>query len=106
MVEIYYQMIIDLLGPISCRILQIGQDSHGLVKFDDADEKRLDSFYGVDNNWLSSIFDQGKYNRQMRSTDANEASSRSHLIFTIKIVQKPKNGRPIVGKLTLIDLAG
>lgn len=43
----------------------------------------------------------------MRSTDENEQSSRSHLIYSIKIVKKPRNGdKEVVGKITFIDLAG
>ena len=45
----------------------------------------------------------------MRATDENEQSSRSHLIFMIKIVRRPKDpklGAPSTGKLSFIDLAG
>ena len=53
------------------------------------------------------IFQDGRYNRVMRTTDENEASSRSHLILMIKFVRVPKKGgKHVVGKFTLIDLAG
>ena len=44
----------------------------------------------------------------MRSTDENEVSSRSHLIFSITLTKKSKEDKNKVtyGKLTLIDLAG
>lgn len=45
----------------------------------------------------------------MRSTDANETSSRSHLIFTVKIEKRSKqreSEQVVVGKLSFIDLAG
>ena len=43
----------------------------------------------------------------MRSTDVNETSSRSHLIFFIYIKRKDKrSGRCTVGKIIFIDLAG
>jgi len=45
----------------------------------------------------------------MRSTDANEFSSRSHLIFTVRIDKRPRDqqtGKAVIGKLSFIDLAG
>lgn len=45
----------------------------------------------------------------MRSTDANEFSSRSHLIFTVRIDKRPRDqqtGKSVIGKLSFIDLAG
>lgn len=43
----------------------------------------------------------------MRSTDANEFSSRSHLVFMVRIETLDSLGHVVkVGKLTFIDLAG
>jgi hypothetical protein len=42
----------------------------------------------------------------MRSTDVNETSSRSHLIFSIYIERIEKNGKSTIGKIIFIDLAG
>lgn len=57
-------------------------------------------------DWL----EKGTDNRQVRSTDMNAVSSRSHSIFTI-IVESSEmgdDGEPIIkkGKLNLVDLAG
>ena len=61
--------------------------------------------------WLEN----GNKNRSMAPTDANEQSSRSHAVFQITIRQRLKSpdvsgldlhGKEIVGKLSLIDLAG
>jgi len=43
----------------------------------------------------------------MRSTDINEASSRSHLLLSLVFEHTDKiSGRKIYGKMTFIDLAG
>jgi hypothetical protein len=42
----------------------------------------------------------------MRSTDVNETSSRSHLIFSIYIERTDKDGISTFGKIIFIDLAG
>ena len=42
----------------------------------------------------------------MRSTDVNETSSRSHLLFSIFIEKTDKEGHLSIGKITFIDLAG
>lgn len=52
----------------------------------------------------------GNGNRTTESTDANEASSRSHAVFQIKVSHRSKasgiRAEVSVGKLSLIDLAG
>lgn len=57
-------------------------------------------------NWL----EMGTNNRQVRSTDMNAVSSRSHSIFTIIVEssQMGDDGEPQIkkGKLNLVDLAG
>ena len=52
---------------------------------------------------LIKTFDAGLDNRLMRSNDANEASSRSHLLFTMHF---PAHAGKPYGKLTVVDLAG
>lgn len=43
----------------------------------------------------------------MRSTEINEASSRSHLLISFFFhFTDPRTGKEIVGKITFIDLAG
>ena len=62
--------------------------------------------YGVDA--LIKVFNKGVDNRKMRSTDINETSSRSHLLFCIRVEKSSKATKELVsvGKLTFIDLAG
>ena len=56
---------------------------------------------------LEQVYYQGLDNRAMRSTDVNETSSRSHLIFSIYIERTGKrSGRRTIGKIIFIDLAG
>jgi len=52
---------------------------------------------------LITVFNNGLDHRLMRSNDANEASSRSHLLFTMHF---PANGEKPGGKITFVDLAG
>ena len=87
--------------------MSITTDEDGLVKFKGAIVKRIDNKLVDGHKELLKVFEGGRYNREMRSTEENEVSSRSHLILMIKIVKKPKKGgKPKVGKFTLIDLAG
>jgi hypothetical protein len=87
--------------------LQIESDSHGLVNVGGATNIIIEDFAkekGVEK--LIKIFNRGLDNRVMRATDVNEASSRSHLLFSIKIEAIEFNKVSSVGKLTFIDLAG
>lgn len=53
------------------------------------------------------IFNFGLENRKTASTNMNETSSRSHLIFSIIINSKNlQTKQRTVGKLSLVDLAG
>lgn len=52
-------------------------------------------------------FEKGLGGRHTRATKMNEASSRSHLIFSLIIsATNKKNGKKTEGKLSFIDLAG
>lgn len=56
---------------------------------------------------LIKIFNNGLDNRLMRETDANATSSRSHLLFTIKLEKEDVTTKGVkVSKMTFIDLAG
>ena len=56
---------------------------------------------------LEQVYHQGLDNRTMRSTDVNETSSRSHLIFFVYINRTDKrSGISTVSKIVFIDLAG
>ena len=55
---------------------------------------------------LIKIFREGLDNRVVRSTEANETSSRSHMVFALRLKLVSDNSEVIYGKLTFVDLAG
>ena len=56
---------------------------------------------------LIDAINHGLDNRKMRDTEENETSSRAHLIFSIYLWIKQKDGREICRyKYTFVDLAG
>ena len=65
------------------------------------------------NDDAQSVYQKGQVNRQVFSTRLNGASSRSHSIFTIKVVRLSKGADPEdatalanVSRLSIVDLAG
>ncbi|GAA6032256.1 hypothetical protein JCM8097_007148 [Rhodosporidiobolus ruineniae] len=55
------------------------------------------------------VLHQGQSNRRVFSTLANRASSRSHSIFSIKLVRTLRSSpsaAPVVSKFSIVDLAG
>jgi len=55
---------------------------------------------------LINLFKQGLDNRIVRSTETNETSSRSHLLFTLNLKIVKECDEIILGKITFVDLAG
>ena len=55
---------------------------------------------------LIKLFREGLDNRIVRSTEANETSSRSHMVFALRLKLVNDNSEVIYGKLTFVDLAG
>jgi len=55
---------------------------------------------------LIKLFREGLDNRVVRSTEANETSSRSHMVFALRLKLVNDNSEVIYGKLTFVDLAG
>jgi len=55
---------------------------------------------------LINLFKQGLDNRIVRSTETNETSSRSHLLFTLNLKIVKECYEIILGKITFVDLAG
>lgn len=54
-----------------------------------------------------TIFEEGLAGRKTRKTNMNDASSRSHLVFSIIIDSTNVNtGVRTVGKISFVDLAG
>jgi len=100
-VEIYNERIRDLLDSKKDN-LKVHEDKTRGVFIGEVTE----SYVGCE----QEIFDAmraGHYNRSIATTNMNEHSSRSHLIFMLTIEQKNLHDRSIkVGRLHLVDLAG
>lgn len=99
--------------------LEVIIDEAGEIKVDGAKEIELGDFLknrdeGASGDGrlsgdelLIKIFNNGLDNRQMRETDANLTSSRSHLLFTIKLETEDFTSPGVKSsKMTFIDLAG
>ena len=90
-------------------VLKIKVDDRGLIYVEGATQIVPDKFLSEDGvEELVKVFNKGVDNRKMRSTDINETSSRSHLLFCIRVEKTSKATKELasVGKLTFIDLAG
>jgi len=92
--EIYKEMIIDLLNP-QTENLHIRENSNG-VYVENITEEVVESF-----TQLMELLKKGKFNRHMKSTAMNRESSRSHSIFTLSLSSKA-----LCPKFTIVDLAG
>jgi hypothetical protein len=98
--------LLDLLStPSEAKRLKLFEDvKKGVVCHN------LEEFRVLNNQDLHEYLTKGINARQTASTLMNHASSRSHAIFTIKIIIKELNdlGEEIVknGQLNLVDLAG
>jgi len=103
MVQVYKSELVDLLKPEGqlARALYLVVDGDDTASVEGNTRIEFTAKHSVEN--LIKAFDSGLDKRLMRSNDANEASSRSHLIFTIHFPAQA--GKPY-GKLTFVDLAG
>lgn len=105
MVEIYRNELRDLLIPKNARErpkLEIRMSPEGQVVIKNAAVRTLSNM-----GQCNEIFEQGLTGRQVRKTNMNDESSRSHLIFSIIVESTNKqNGKKQLGKLSFIDLAG
>lgn len=80
MVELYLSQLRDLLLPPGeqHRDLDIKESSTGMVVIQGVTEVEIESV-----SQAEAIFEEGLSHRKTRKTAMNEASSRSHLIFSI-----------------------
>jgi kinesin family protein C1 len=85
MIELYFSQINDLLRPDHEKQKNIRiKTDQGYVHYENATKIKMN----VEKNAaakLINLFKEGLDNRIVRSTEANETSSRSHLLFTLKI---------------------
>ena len=91
MVTIYLLEIKDLLLPedrlpIECKLALKGEDNFFVegatqVEFRHSNYKKSNEMVAD----IKNTFNNGVDQRLMRSTDANETSSRSHLLFSLTI---------------------
>ena len=104
MVELYLNALRDLLKPpdVDHKDLEIKETASGMVEIQGVTEVVLNSI-----SQTEQIFENGLSGRKTRKTNMNDASSRSHLVFSIIVDSTNVNtGVRTIGKLTFVDLAG
>ncbi|GMH56001.1 hypothetical protein TrRE_jg7295, partial [Triparma retinervis] len=102
--EIYQEEIRDLLSKDPKNKLELKENMDSGVYVKD-----LTSFVVKSTSEIDHVMQAGKKNRSVGETLMNQASSRSHSVFTIVIecCSSDERGEHIrVGKLNLVDLAG
>ena len=95
--EIYGGRCQDLLN--NRERLNVREDGNGEVIVSELLELKAN-----DEDELQSIIDTGNRNRTTHATESNDESSRSHAVCLI-LLKNINNGK-LIGKLSLIDLAG
>lgn len=104
MVELYLNQLNDLLLPKGAEPvpLDIKETPSGMIDIVGVTEKEIMSVSETD-----KIFEMGMGKRKTRATNMNDTSSRSHLIFAIKIdVYNVNTKQKTLGKISFVDLAG
>ena len=104
MVELYLDSLRDLLKPKKEeeKALDIKESANGMVVIHGVTEVELNSI-----SQTEQIFEDGLAGRKTRKTNMNDASSRSHLIFSIIVDSTNVNTNVrTIGKLSFVDLAG
>jgi kinesin family protein 11 len=105
-IELYNEELRDLLALEEDRKVKIFDDNakKGGVVISGMEEVGVqDAAHGV------KILQEGSKRREVAATKCNEASSRSHSVFTITVhIKQTTDGEDMlrVGKLNLVDLAG
>lgn len=105
-VEIYNEYIKDLLNSEkNAEYLDLRDDPLKGVTIAGAVEMKVQNV-----EQIMKLLYQGNKRRTTEATNANEASSRSHAIFQVQVIGKPRTKNikmhKTIGKLSLIDLAG
>lgn len=106
--EIYNEVIHDLLNPQSDKVLKVREHPDMGIYVEHLCELAVKSPSDI-----FRLLDQGNRVRRVASTAMNERSSRSHSVFTLKIQQKTvkqiddiERETELSSKLNLVDLAG
>mmetsp|Transcript_131784 Transcript_131784/g.328642 ORF Transcript_131784/g.328642 Transcript_131784/m.328642 type:complete len:978 (-) Transcript_131784:276-3209(-) len=102
MVELYRQHFIDLLQPKSKKSFKIRNLPSGEVVLENLSETVVQRPEDV-----QRLMRSGVLHRHSRNTTMNSGSSRSHVLFILKVQSMSRStGERRVGKLLLVDLAG
>ncbi|GMT14417.1 hypothetical protein PFISCL1PPCAC_5714, partial [Pristionchus fissidentatus] len=104
MIEIYNDKIRDLLSPSSSSSssLLLRRDESGHLSIPGLEGRIVNSPTDVEN-----VLKEGSNSRVVAATDANENSSRSHVIVRVHVHAKNNvTGMTTIGRLNLVDLAG
>ena len=108
MVQIYKSYIVDLLRGADDPILALQLEQlNGSASIRNVRHHEPERFLeaGGDKR-LIAILNAGLDNRLMRDTVANQASSRSHLLFAVTFTHTRKDRSTVEGKIMFVDLAG
>lgn len=107
MIQVYKSDIVDLLrsDDKAAGMLEIEYDENNVARVLGATVVEHSNLAERGADALIKIFDRGLDNRLMRSTDVNETSSRSHLLFEMEL-DSVSQGVRRQGKLLIVDLAG
>ncbi|XP_076942047.1 kinesin-like protein KIN-14D [Bidens hawaiensis] len=111
MLEIYNETIRDLLAPRPVSGTEAGGAGKQYAIRHDADGNTFVSDLTIADVFsikdVSTLLQQAAHNRSVGKTDMNEHSSRSHLVFTLRIYGvNESTEQQVQGVLNLIDLAG
>merc|ERR1712079_195521 len=106
MLELYRNDLVDLLSkgnPGASKMkLNVRQEKSGMVVVEHLTEQECHSA-----EELSDLLERGSKQRTVAATAMNSESSRSHLVFLIKIVSVNKETKEqLQGKILICDLAG
>jgi len=103
MLELYNDRLIDLLAKKGeTRKLRVRQDGSGTVRVEGLQELKA-----KDSSELMDIFRSGAKRRIMTGNAMNVESSRSHVIFTVKVETVNVSTEDVLaGKIVLCDLGG
>ncbi|KAI5622519.1 kinesin-like protein KIF20A, partial [Silurus asotus] len=106
--EIYNEFVYDLLEPPTClqtqkrNTLRLSDDKHGNVYVKDLTWVNVRS---ADEAWR--VLTVGRNNQSFASTHLNHNSSRSHSVFTVRVLHlQPEGGATHISELCVCDLAG